>query len=546
MKLVKSSTRLLCFLGDLSLGYGLYNYLVSFLSFQRLVSGLSKGLESTILHFFISDLDFLATGLLVYICAYFIRFYGTLTFGVSFFQLACGVRAQGSWWWKRVGGALRVLMDFLLTPFVIFDFLSIFKKVNIVEKYSQTKLTANYSFKFTIVKSIGLPVVLILSFFWPLIQDFSLVDSYTMRSAKSAKEKLTNNTNFDSFKVYKSERFRLKTFSSLMDKRFALFPDFEIISLENKKRFIPYLSIYDKQNQKIGYFKLRKRILLLDILDRAQVGNPLFKNRYPNLYKVLNKDRKSYERRIYDGISFKGLIPKEVEEEMVELVSASFELGKKSLFRHVIDHGPFIRGYIELRKILKRLVRPGAILDIDFIKMGNHNFLRMTQKFNFESEYIKDQIETLIPIGTHNSLVLEFGWDKDLNSALTRNNFRRTFLAQSEWSFDFYKFFKFPELEADMTVFQVIDKMSKGDLRGDSKTILEEFLHRFYYDNTRTAFKNKDQVFLQFLSDNLDRLSKVWRIRNKTKEQYFSTIFVEQMEEMLSALKAKDKKYFNL
>lgn len=541
MKVAKTSTKILCFLGDLSLGYGLYNYLISFYSFQKLVFGLSGWFDKSIFTFFSSDSRLLSTIFLVYICAYFLRFYSTMIFGVSFFQLICGIKASGSWWWKRVGGALRVAIDFLVTPFLVFDLISIFKKINFVEGWSQTKLVASYNFRYTFIKSIGLPVVLLASFFWPLMQDFRLIDSYTIKKGSTEKEKLTNSMNFDSFQVFRSERFRFKTFSSLMNKRFSLYPDFEIVSVDKKKRFIPFLSIYDGQSKKIGYLKLRKRILMLDILSRGQVGNPLFKNRYPELYKVINKDRKSFERRPFKNSVTKGsgLINKKAQEEMIELVRASFELGKKSLYRHVISNGPFIRGYIELRKILKRLVRPGAIPEVDFIEIGNHTFIRFVQRFEIESKFQKDHIETLIPLGTHNSIVMEFGWDKDLGSALTRNNFRRTFLAQSEWSFDYHNFFDFPELEADMTTFQIIDKLSTGKLEGDSKNVMEEFLHRFYYDNIRTAYKKEDKTLVQFLKDNLSRLSKVWNIKGEG-------IFVEQMEEMVNALKADDKKYFNL
>lgn len=530
-KKVSLSTRVMAYFGDLSASHILLSYFLSFGSVENLSKQLTAFFQGSFLFSFIPiSSSLLSYFLLIYLATSLFRIYFTLLFGNSLFSMISGIYTKQKFLEKRVFGFFREVISIFVSPFIDL-------------KFSNQKMYQRDFFVYFLVKLLIIPSFFILSLGSPLIQNFTLLDGIKLSEVIAKKEKLEHQSSFDSFQEYNSERFKFKSFSSLKNERFILYPDFEIFSVQNSRKVVPFLSVFDRENKDVFYFKTTKRIRFLDVIEKAESGNPLFAKYYPNLASILKSDRKLYETREFKIKRTKNLlIGSEVVKEIQLLIKDSFNIGHKTFFSHLLDRGPFFRGYVEFRKTISRLIKAGTSAEIDFIKLGNADFIRFTQHFDSKIEGGKKVIETLLPIGTHNAPVYELGWDDTLGSALTRNQFYQSFLALCDWYFDYTGFFSPPSLEAQITPFYIIDQFTNSQLDLRQREILEEYLYRFYYELARESLLDKNKKFYVQLGVNFERLKLVW----DSQKEIYSKLFIEQMEELKNSFAIKNKDYFNL
>ena len=537
--------RFLAYLGDLAIGHLLSFLLLSFptIAFfeERLIDSVKP--IATGLGFTPEMMGFLIYWHLMTIL---FRFIHTFIFGVSFCENLAGLRSTGPWWWQRLGGCGRVMIDSLLGPFLIFDAPLLLNKISIKEELSGSTLiykrkAKNWRLYFF------LPLIILFSFSGPLFKNLTLIDGLIVSFESINKENLESGDNFSKFTSYASEKFKLKTFSSLENGRFSLFPDFEFVKVKKRKRLSPYLLIYDHANKTTGELKVGLKIGLLDLLKRGERGNPLFKRSFPALHEAIHAKREKYIEKSFSEIGDNRLLLNPmIREDIRKLIRASFELGMGNIVGHIVTYGPFLRGFIEVRNALITLSKPGIKPEVDMITMGNMDFLRFRQIFGDDIPFNKQVVSTYIPIGTHNSLSLEMGWDKSLQGALSSKGFRESFLANGEWFFDYSEFFKKPRLEAEVTPLFAIDLLGNQNPDQSTQEILEEFLYRYYYQKCRKAIKSGDKAILEGLRFNIVRLSSIIKVKNAGKDKAFSTLFLGQWRELWSSFQAQDKSYFNI
>ena len=537
------SSRFLCFLGDLGLGYFSFHYLASYPSFMSMDKTLRELFAS-----FSPDKAFLySTIVMVYFLTMLWRFYANLIFGMSLFQIFGGVRAQGKFWWVRVGGAARVVLETLFGWTSLLHLPLLMKKKVLSEAWTDTDLRIKDNLFTKLFKSLMIPFWLVFSFYAPLLQNLTLIDGLVLSTDVEKATKLTNTTNFDQFFHYNSNRFKFKAFSSLNEGQLQFIPDFQITRKRGKRSIVSYISIYDVKSGRYGTFKTNKKVNLFKLIEKARVGNPLFDKSFPELAKVLNRDIGHYQIREYKKEFEKQAILNPLAIEQIEdLFKASLELGGSTLLSHTLQYGPFIRGFVELRRNILSLVRQGLNVEADFLEVGNQKFLRLRQEVGGVLEFGKEQVETWLPLGTMNALIFEMGWDKDLASALSRKTFMASFMGTVDWFFDYKKFFAHPELEAQMSPFQVVDHMTSLKLNQGQIEILEEYLFRYYYELCRSSLKEDLPALQDFLEENLKRLSLVIDIKKKGKDNKLTEAFIEQIEELKKSFIARDKNFFNI
>lgn len=544
--------RLMGFLGDLCIGHAFFYYLSSFEEYEALYSGIYKflGLYFPSLKAYLS-LSLISTLIMVFFVTQFIRFWGTLCFGVSIGQFLSGLRGKGQLVWKRVGGGARVLIETILGPFLIFELAPWLGRKSFKEMLSFTEIINKGGVRAFFFKTVGLPVFLLISLFSPLLQNLTLIDGLRVSFSKGNSIKIAKGADFTRFKLYPSNRFRFKSFSSLAEGRFLILPSFEVSKIAGRKKISPYIRIYDKENKRIGIMKLGKKFSLLDIIRNGKNGNPLFAARYPELTKILKKSGKVYERQLYtkgDGLP---LINPLGIEEIEEFIKSSFELSFSKMFGHILQNGPFVKGYVEVRNTLLRHIRKGAIPEVDIVELGSsksftHRFLRFRQSYEEQPPNGKGFLETFIPIGTNNSVLLEIGWDMDLPSALSRNKFFETFLNSCQWYFDFKNIFPFPKGESEMKPFHIVDYFTKRKQPVENVKILEEYIYHYYFDLGRVSLDENDEVLGNSLTSTLNRYYIVAKLMNKIDKDTYSKNFFEQIVELKKAINNKDRGYFNL
>ncbi len=531
--------RLFALIGDFALGHAFFYLLLSF-------SGFSYWERSLKIISIIFSEEGWAFLILWYTVTMLLRFTHTLLTGLSPFQFLLGFRFKGPW--PRLMGGLRVGLEFVTLPLLIFSLPLLKGRPTFAEKFSQTQLLrpARQSVVLNCIRfGLLLPTVFFMAVAAPLMRDLSLLDGLVVSVGKVKKEKLKKGANFSNFKTFGSEKYKFKTFSSLAEGRFTLLPDFELIKLRGKKRISPYLLIMDSKRKTTGELKLRKRLSLLDILKVAKRGNPFFGSTYPRLNKAIEMRKTSFNIRDMKGKAEKLFDPL-LNGEIEDLIRSCFELRPGKLLSETFKRGPFFRGHVELRRTLISLLRAGIRPEVDMVRVGNANFLRFRQRLKEDIPLNKQVIETYIPIDTQNSMILELGWDKSLEAALSANAFRYHFLASSEWFFDYKNFFKLPEEESKMTVLSAIDFLGVSQITHRQKELLEGFLYRYYYEEVRKSFKKSSQERLEVLTQNMSRLSSVIDIKENLNGKSFSELFIGQWYELLSALKDQNKSYFNL
>lgn len=533
--------RLICLVGDYLLGHFLTYFLLSFPFFNNLeislvnFFGQSQGLNTFSLGFF----------LYWHLITVLMRFFHTLMLGVTPFEYIGGLRNEGPWWWQRIAGAGRVIFGGVVDLFILGNLPLIFKKPTFKEASLGCQLYQGKSRKFrTLVFACFAFVVAI---FGPLVKDLHLLKTLVVSVEEVKKEQLIKGGDFQSYKTYHSEKFHMETFSSLANERFSLYPDFEYIKIKNKKRVNPFLFIYDHEQRSSGELKVGHSLNLLELLKRGAYGNPLFRLKFPALYKEINGPLVNSKRRQWnEGQAGKHLLSEKVRAEIKKLIQASFELGKSRLTSHVFEYGPFLRGFIRLRETFLYLLKPGVPPEVDLIKMGNMDFLRFRQIFPKDYPFNKGVIETFIPIETPFSVTFMMGWDHSLPGALSAKTFRRAFLGDAKWYFDYSAVFKFPTDEKSMNPIVLLDFLSKDLALQGQRELREEYLYQYYYHQARDLLQKGDKIGQELLKNNMVRLSSLFEVKNSTKKGSYSDLFLDRWSELYSSFVRDESSYFNL
>lgn len=533
--------RLYCICGDYLIGHFLTYFLLSFPFFslmeKNLVSSFSFGTESFSLGFFIYW----------HLITVLMRFSHTLLLGVTPFELLAGLKNEGPWWWQRLAGGARVLMGSLVDISVISNLPLFVKKPSFKESTIGCRLLKGDSSKRKYLMPVLCLIAGLVAIMGPLIKDFTIIDTLIVSVDEIKKETLVKGGDFKAFKTYRSEKFHFEAFSSLANNRYALFPDFEFTKVKSQKRVNPFLLIYDSKQRNSGELKIGHSLNLLELLKRGKLGNPLFKGKFPHLEEAMKGSLISSKPRSWEpGQTQKPLFSDEIKLEIQKLIQASFELGPKRIAGHILEYGPFLRGFIQLREIFLYLLRPGIKPEVDFIKMGSMDFLRFRQVFPKDLPFNKGVIETYIPIETPFSVTIVMGWDHSLPGALSANTFRQNFLGDAKWYFDYRAVFPFPSQEKDMNSLVLLDFLSK-DLKHQAQNELrEEYLYQYYYHQCRNLLKERDIVGQEIVKNNMIRITSLFEVKNANKTDSFSRLFMERWSELYSAFIGQESSYFNL
>ncbi|MBT7610502.1 MAG: hypothetical protein HN576_12155 [Bacteriovoracaceae bacterium] len=519
-------SRLSALLIDLSLSYGLFYYLNSYIEFRDFISEFSGIIQSYLGLLNKNLTEVFPILIVVYLLGQFIRFYGTLILGVSFGQLLMGIRGTSPFIWNRIGGGGRVFIETFSGALLLLDLPLFSGNISIKERLSMTRLIRVKGLISQKLRFFFVPLFLGLSFFAPMLQNLTLIDGITVSFTKEKSEKLSNQTNFDSYKYYPSNRFKMNSFSSLKNGRFLLLPSFQITKKGKSKKITPYFIIYDTKNNADGYFKITGTVPLLDVMLVGIKGNPLFKSKYPELFKILNEQRSIYEKRPYqEKYNKRTLINKLAGEQIEDLIQTSFELSYSSVAKHFFSNGPFIRGYVEVRNRLLGIVNKAATPEIDIIQMGAHKFLRFQQKLIKDRPGQKPYLETLLPISTHNALLFEFGWNKDIQDAISRRDFRESFFGVVDWYFDYKNVFNYPARLEDFKSVQILDYFTKSSLKEGEQSLLEDYVHMYYGNISKQAIDKKDKKLKGIIISCINRLYLVAKIKNRAKNIFSESFF---------------------
>lgn len=363
-------TRLLCFLGDLALGYYLYFYLINFDQFNLWQSSLGKLLEST----------FLSKCLLIFFSTQIIRFQSTLLFSLSPAQLAGGIKAvSDSFVWKRIGGASRVILEttLLMLPF---DLMSFYRVTTLKEKLTNVELVERKSFFFKATQSIFLILLLFSIQLSPIIHS---KDLYSFIIFKNHQESHKTSLEIPFFYSEKYHFFSYHPYSTYEKTQF-FFPSLEFASNQGRLKALPHIVGYSKKDNNFWSWKLRHKLNLSE----------LFSDVDPEL---------SYDQQ-------------------QEVLKDAFQI-KDNFFHFKI----YPQAYLSLRRKILSLLSSSKGVEIDFLKINKQSFLRLKQNYPHEI------VETLLSLGDKEAYLFEFSWQNEETRKSVYQSFLR-FLSWSSGS----------------------------------------------------------------------------------------------------------------
>lgn len=510
--------RLLAYAGDFSLGQLLFHGLISVSHVRSLYESMRAqiALEG-------AGGDALATLISVYVLTTIIRFYTSAIFGVSFFQWFLGISNGSSGISGRLCAAGRVAIEFVLLPLLLPLLPILSQKPSYIERISTALLKKGQGFR-GFLGYLARPLVvafIFLGVFAPLLRNLAVIEGVQVEFSEIPAAKIESSSDFTKFRFFPSNYFGFTTFSDLDANRFVLLPQFEVTKEGNETRIKPFLGIYDSKNRSLGFFKKQASLEWAALAQLAARGNPFFHSSYPFLARDLSEGKKAFsEQALVD---------------LEELVIASLELSFKNVRSHVLKHGPFLGGYVDLRQALLSLLDPGAAIRADAVNLGDQKFLRFRQLFDEVPSIEKKYREVLLPFNTTNGLILRYEWDANMDSAVARRDFGSIFFAQARWEG------KDQELELkDFSALSIVDFLLDKKISEANRVKLHERTYQWFWDTSREALQTNDETLATWMALSMGR---VYLVTNGRPEfEKLGKMFLM----MRHSLESKDLEFFDL
>ncbi len=508
----------MAYAGDFSLGQLVFHGLISVTHVRGLYEGMRAWIQ---LEGIVGD--GLASLLSIYVITAIIRFYSTLILGVSPFQWFLGIKNSARGLSVRFSAAARVALEIPLLPLIVPMLPVLFERASLPEALSGARLEKGAGLR-GFFGLLGRPLVLafiFLSFFAPLLRNLAVIEGVHVAFAQIPPAKVDAGVDFTKFKFFPSRFFDFTTFGNLDGERFLLLPQFEVTKDGAQTRIRPFLGIYDRKNNALGFLKKEAQIDWIGLVQLAQRGNPFFNSSYPFLAGELSSKQNFSDQAL---------------SELEELVIAALELSFENVFNHVAKHGPFLSGYVDLRQALLGLLDAGAKVQADNMNLGDRRFLRFRQLFDEVPSIEKKYREILIPLGSTQGTILRYEWDASIEGAVTRRDFASAFFAQVQWQKARETF----PLKEEMTSLAIIDYLLDESLSAPQRKQLHQFIYDWFWQVARKGIKDQDKTLTTWLSLSMNRIYLVTSGRPALEELGKKILL------MRHALEEQNKNFFGL
>ncbi|MCK5884188.1 MAG: hypothetical protein KAG61_10895 [Bacteriovoracaceae bacterium] len=540
MKIASLLRRFLGVLADLCIATILFFYLFSFEIFGEFFNDIAQECSRYNLGI---PTGGVVTALFLYFIHINLRFFETAICGVSVGQFLAGISAGGSFGWKRVGGCARVIFEFILSPFLIFDLPVLIRWRSLKEVLTFTALWSRPGVMAYLTPIIFIPCLIFMALISPLFENLTLLDGVKVSFFTAKKEKMADKTSFSNFKSYQSNIFHFSFFSSLGDGRYKIIPSYIVEKRNGEGIFTPYLSIYDTLNKVEISLKSMGDISLLDSLEHGKSFNPLFYARYPELAKVLARDRAVFKRKVYNS-SFgnKMTLSQDVREEAKHLIASSFELSMPQVLDHVMTNGPFIKGHVEVRNNLLGKIRYEESPTVTMSQYGDHNFLVFTEQQKAKEG--STIIENFLGLESPRGIMFQLKIENSKNALKLLTELKKYLLASSNWYFDYNNVFSIPLAESDFTPFSIMDYIFDENITPLKRKVLEDYAYHYFFDLSVDAIKSKDNGHIHAVSAALNRQFLAGKI--EWNHKVINSEYLGYIKTLRIALNNRDHSYFGL
>lgn len=502
---------------------------------QRLVPALSASIFNISLHTFIG----------LYVMTQIFRFASQLFFGHGFFDPLFGLTGRGGFFGPRLLGGFKVILDTLFFPFVVFHLPLLRSRETAIERWSSFQKYQDESPGF--LGHLGLfltPLSVFLSLYAPLMMGLTLFDGVKIRNEETKNLEGPDPEDLKSYEIYSSELYGFKTLSSLAEGRFLLIPQFDLSRTQGRLKLSPHILVYDQRESIFLELKLKATLRLGPLIQKSRGGVPFWNQYFPELtktYSLMSSEQKQGKQ----VFNFKDRACEDVQK----LVRSSFELGARTLVDHTFEYGPFLKGFVELRRSLLSVVGSEIPPEVDFYQLGDTTFLRFRQLYDLPNR--ESAIEqTFLPLCVTRSPVFVLKSDSDLPSAISREDFLAEFFEQSEWRFGEQRAITnpLPKKKEEVNVFHLLDYAQWDELEKNDFERLEEGISYFFFDLGHQALNasNFGPELKTEVENSMVRMIDLLTLNRKKDRTLITRGLIIYLQQTLEAFKNENKNYFGL
>lgn len=505
---VGAATRLWAFLGDASLTLGLSIIIGENEYFNELSNELYKLLFDLIGPHLPNEplINTLKTELKTFfpliILFYAIKLMSSLIFGVSIAQFLMGLKGGKSILWNRAGGFLRTALEIVTAPFLIFDLPALFSRRTVKEILTFTNISAGNRLLRFVGTLIFVPALFVFAFVSPVLRNLDyleqgvLVEEKVVRKKKKKKDVEMTEESKAVPKTYKIASPLLHfTGEVTLTENFLLIPDFELSKAEGKKLLMPVLKVYDLEKKVSGEFTVFKLFSMSDLVHVAEEGNPLFPFNFKELSRWYgNRNSPTLKK---SNTKIKGEFTTGEAAEMETLFVKSLQLHLVDIHEHMLEYGPFVKGFADVREIIKKISENQNLKTVILQKINKNSFLFVPLA---EDE---DNSELIIPLNFSSGVIYKATW-KGSKAKTIAENFYKEFFSKAVG--EIYRSpLAFPKNEAEggaisLNPVNVLDLFFAKEVTKEEREILLQFVFNYFYSLAETSFKKEDAGLQKLLA----------------------------------------------
>ena len=510
-----SLVRLVAVLCDFVLAYGIIIILGPFDEFQSFVSDVPQMLGDLLdldwkslwsilneeypflgemlndLYSFFSSTFNIGPLVLVFIL---LRMISTLIFGVSFSEGMLGVRSHGNTIWKRIGGVIRVLIGVVTGPLIIFDIPAVVSRRTFKEFMTFTHTYVVSKFIAILGVLLYVPLVIAFALFAPLIQGLELPEPIAVNDKLDMRVKVVRPIDASvEVNLTKDYSKFLKLSIEFNGENVSLIPLFKFAGQKKKLTYKPALIIYHKDLQRSVVLDVFKTFDFKQLLSIGIKGDFFLEGKFPQVESFVHSPAtldpafkvKSDEK-----------VNRKFADEVVSFTKKAFELSAENAPEVMESYTPFLKGLMDYRSAFLNLIEYKEFDQIDFVKLGNAYFLRIS--YNRQKPF-----DLIVPLIQGPGRIFKIEFDKKENLGALRNQFYKFSMIHANW-------FPEGELASESEVLkplQVLDFLSVFYVKADKiSSDKAQALYGYYYEKSAEILKKDDLVEFQLWKTSVDSI----------------------------------------
>jgi hypothetical protein len=466
-----------------------------------------------------------------------VRLVSTLLFGVTISEAMLGVKSHGNLIWKRIGGVFRVIIGIVTGPFIVFDVPAIISRRTFKEFMTFTHTYLSSKFITILGVLFYVPLIIAVSLISPLLQGLELPEPIAVNSNLSKRVKVAAAPEAPVVEKTKDLSKFINVELEYDPKKMSIIPSFKFRGEKNKLNYRPALIVYEKELQRSVELELFKSFDLKELLSIGFKGDIFLKEKYPNIDKFL------YSQGVGGAAFKKELDAKAVLQfagEVVAFTKMALELQASNALDIMQTETPLLKGPMDYRSSFLALIEYKGFDTIDFIKLGNGYFLRIS--------YVRQNpFDLLIPLIPGEGRIFKLEFEGRENLAILRNKFYKYSFEDSNW---------FPEKEIlvigeTLQPLQVLDLFSKVDEKGELKirSVQALALYGYYFEKSAAVLKSDDSVELEIWKKSVETVASiVGKMKNDAaiegEDQYEK--LTQNFKDLKDALESKNKIFFGI